>query len=666
MKNYYLSLILIFISSVTFSQETWEELEPHNAKTIDRIQVSNEGYIIGRLENPDILIISKDQGKTWEDFYVFPSKTVNPKLKQDSNNEFYLSSYGGPLYKYNSTDQVWSLLIDDRSINDYGFLSNGNIITTGASLKIYNPQGDLISSHEHGRSYDQVLIGENDVHYTIENVGYKYYSYMFNSDLTVFSEEFVSEVSYKTQQFHYLNDRIFSKYAYSDDGKVWTPYNDDLFGVIENFILEPYPGFGGGLLDQYFPAANGEVLIYDDHLGCVPSSVYISSNNRTQWTEINIALGTAYADNLEVASQENIFIASCVDRYDFITNSTSVGYQPFDIEGFSFSPIGFEFYSFANGRIITDKGYYSDDEGMTWEIADLYIQGISYLVVKDDIVHIVSQYEVYQSSDYGETWKRFELMEYPNFNNLYLRSDISASGHIYYPTASNDTLVKTTFAKEIVSETPIEEGGNILSIITSYYGDEVYLLTRRDGKLYLDYSLDGGTSFAEKEIIFSSNPASQLHNDNFGNLYFMSERDLFMSQDKGQTWKNITPIKSNDLMLKDIDVGHDYHIYLATQNSPILKSPFKVNESLSAVDNLEGEKILVYPNPASEFIHVDYSGSTELSRYEIYNSAGQRVMSGNETLKRGISVNGLSSGIYLIKVFTSEDLSITSLVTIVD
>ena len=689
MKCRFLLLILIFTSTITFAQ-SWHEFLPHNQEPVQITSGTNEGYLVGSLRYPSKLVISKDNGATWEDFYVYEdseaiTNRVHPwKFKQDDNNDFYLR-VGQSILKYDRTDQEWSTILDNISLKDFDILSDGNIITqTGYMLNLYDPQGGLITSHTSNGYFTKLIIGEGDVHYTMHSAGFTYESYRFNSDLTEISAEYIhDEARIITHDFYLQNERIFSRYAYSDDGETWVPYSNDLIGDVvimgnnticligsggmycsedngETFSLGSIPT--SSFSNEYFTLRNSEILLFNKRIGCGnPDEAYISSGNRTEWTQINIEAGNPYAEHLEAVAHDNIFVSQCLETHKFTTNSSTSGWQSFDPFSFDIDPVGFEFYSFENGRIITDKGFFSDDEGLTWTSTELFINEESHLIVKEGVAYIITRSYFFKSTDQGETWEQFEFVDYPESFQMH---DITASEHHFYIITSEDKLVKTTLEGTIINETPLDESQVYYSLVTSYTGEEVYFLSR-DDEVFLHYSFDDGESFEFRTLGIPGNGRHELSNDQFGNLYLMSESELLISQDKGESWSNITPDYPHHLILKDFDVAHDARIYLATNGSPILKSSFDVLEAMTATKDYEEGNMTIYPNPASEFIQIDYTENLTISSYEIFNAEGQKVMTGHKDFGEKISIQHLIPRVYLFKLNTEVGTSFNKLITII-
>lgn len=71
----------------------------------------------------------------------------------------------------------------------------------------------------------------------------------------------------------------------------------------------------------------------------------------------------------------------------------------------------------------------------------------------------------------------------------------------------------------------------------------------------------------------------------------------------------------------------------------------KFNDTAS-VDDFLSENLKVYPNPTNQFI--SFSSSIELSKIEIYNVVGQKVLELNPT-QNSFDLGNLSNGIYILK-----------------
>lgn len=76
----------------------------------------------------------------------------------------------------------------------------------------------------------------------------------------------------------------------------------------------------------------------------------------------------------------------------------------------------------------------------------------------------------------------------------------------------------------------------------------------------------------------------------------------------------------------------------------------KLPESLNTEGVSLGNKLGVYPNPAQDVVYV--TNADKNASVEIYNMAGQKVISETSLSKEGLNVSKLSKGTYIIKVKT--------------
>jgi hypothetical protein len=81
---------------------------------------------------------------------------------------------------------------------------------------------------------------------------------------------------------------------------------------------------------------------------------------------------------------------------------------------------------------------------------------------------------------------------------------------------------------------------------------------------------------------------------------------------------------------------------------------------LGIEDNILQNSIKIYPNPASDIIHI--SSSIEIEQIKMFDVLGKEVLSTNKTLQ--IKINHLQSGIYFLKIFGIEGSSATKKIII--
>ena len=145
---------------------------------------------------------------------------------------------------------------------------------------------------------------------------------------------------------------------------------------------------------------------------------------------------------------------------------------------------------------------------------------------------------------------------------------------------------------------------------------------------------------------------------------------VFVSDDCGNNWQKIwedagsslvttnpvfneftwTPSNSNDWDSKNIDlsnyIGEDdlvikFRNINDYENNLFLDNINIITDQTTSIDMIE-KKMLIYPNPASDYINVSYKGIKE-----IYNLLGEVIMTEN---KQKININKLNNGIYILKM----------------
>ncbi len=73
-----------------------------------------------------------------------------------------------------------------------------------------------------------------------------------------------------------------------------------------------------------------------------------------------------------------------------------------------------------------------------------------------------------------------------------------------------------------------------------------------------------------------------------------------------------------------------------------------------SVDNINTNEIIIYPNPASDFITIDYD-SNRMLNFQIYNMQGKLIILQHNN-KRIINISKLKSGTYFIKIKENNEI----------
>ena len=94
----------------------------------------------------------------------------------------------------------------------------------------------------------------------------------------------------------------------------------------------------------------------------------------------------------------------------------------------------------------------------------------------------------------------------------------------------------------------------------------------------------------------------------------------------------------------------DYHV-IVTINDCSSAPSNTINVKFTGIHETKaGNLIKFYPNPVSNELIIEISGNKELTNFEIYNSIGQVVYTGNLLEKTTVKTDSFAAGVYIIKL----------------
>lgn len=73
------------------------------------------------------------------------------------------------------------------------------------------------------------------------------------------------------------------------------------------------------------------------------------------------------------------------------------------------------------------------------------------------------------------------------------------------------------------------------------------------------------------------------------------------------------------------------------------------------VDKLVNSKITIFPNPAAEFLYVEYSGNNNPLSFELYNLQGKKVLSLSKIPTLKIDVRHIAPGVYVYRIVNKQN-----------
>ena len=677
--------IWICLPSLT-AQIEWEALPPHNLEAIDITYAGGESTLVGFLNFPPRILVSADLGKTWSivlhhDAGFYDGVPGNERfthralvVREGPRDKIFIG-FENKIYLYDvQTSELLEFLEMDRYwLTDFFVLPNSNTIVLGSNaLVLFDKDGKELEEHWMNDFHGKLIPGKNDKHTLNYYSNEGRYLVYFNSDLTEVSayDEFLLN---DNNLFEFQDDRIFGISSYSDDGKDWIPYQNDISGLVSTFgdgvihiltssdklylsedngttfILkgEINNGFKSIYSSDVWQLKDGG-LLYETNLACSNTLIKYSESGYKDFTSVNAYIGHPHATNIEASNSTNIFVNECGDiRYSI--NSQGQGWQFFEPQLFEDCDYINSIIALEDKSLISSKSLcYSADEGLSWYNNSNWIYGDVY--IKSKKTYSIDYPFVHLSNDFGRTWE-FKAV----FFGDYYSDDFgfsSAENFFFYSSHRFSQIVKTNIEGELISITSSPfSGDSRANLITSYEGDKVFAFVKsRDRELKLMRSLDDGITYEILDLEIDGN----YYLDHIDNLYIYNEKEIWLSIDNGDTWMDITPDKEF-YKITDMDVSWDGHIYLSTYGSPILRSEQNVGLLSQSSEVVEGDPI-IYPNPTTDLMRIHSDVMGQIESYTIYNLDGLEIQRGRLT-DRTLNVTSIQNGAYLLHLKDSKGIT---------
>jgi len=165
-------------------------------------------------------------------------------------------------------------------------------------------------------------------------------------------------------------------------------------------------------------------------------------------------------------------------------------------------------------------------------------------------------------------------------------------------------------------------------------------------------STDFGATWSDISNNLPDIPVNDIEKDQYGNLFLGTDIGILASLDEGATWQalgeNMPSVVVTDLFIHE----NSEYLYAATYG----RSSYKLNianDILRIENNVFASGVKLYPNPASDFVNITFSTTSEGVVVEIYDQLGRVVYSDKfESLasEMQISLEGISKGIYYVQI----------------
>jgi photosystem II stability/assembly factor-like uncharacterized protein len=683
-----------------FSYSQWELIYPHAPNTtISSFAVSGNTVFAGSTERG--VFLSTDKGHTWTNKRIgLDIKPVHVNSIAISGNNVFVATADSGVYRSDNWGDSWEQVIPNLNVKTIAHSSNNLFAgTMGSGIFFSTDNGYMWVQRNNGLTNlnintmviegNNIFIGtDGDGIYYSNNLGENWISknsgLEIKADSTIFSididgnnvvvgtgygiflstdlgENWIRKYPYgETVAVAFNNNRIYASFqTYPSDVR----FSTDMGNTWQSFLKN-------GLKFQ-ITQSNGLKVGYNiisKSLGFIDNNIVFAgtvfhgicaSTNGGEFFEYK----ALYDLNIRsiVSSGENIFVASYLPNI----------YQ-----------------SYAGGI------YSSTNMGNSWRDAGFRSESIFSLVLKEDTLFAL-HYEngIYFSTDLGNSWQvkdATSLSKYSGFKTLIIDGNNWAIATNYYgvllSTDSGNSWVTKNEVETTINSVTID-GSNIFA--GSGDGKGIYLSTNLGDswvqkgldKLYIyaieisgNYVFAGtndgfyrSTDYGETwELKFrdSLSTATFAFELNEGLLIIgasgnLAENKVFVSSDMGESWTlmNETSERSDTYLsyymnsITDFAINGEY-IYAVVAPSKIFKAKLSNLLPTSVKDeSVVKKEFLIFPNPSSNFITIQFQTSEVLKTSEVYRDSDIKIFN---TLGECVKTVGTRRAVPLLRIDVSH------------
>lgn len=703
-----LLFFLLFLSTNLFGQNNieWEAL-PEQSKSKARLfHQSKQGYLIAELPLTKKMMISKDEAKTWQDLPFSESYTYLSFVDDEANGIYFFLN--NKIYKIDLVQNQINIYLTLDSLNwvqDFAFKNNKLYIATGNDLRIYN-QSDLTLlkiQKWSGHSAD-LVIGHNNKNYAKTSFGTSAYWYSFDDEGNNFKSYGKIKEVYE-DVFVLQSDRLLVLYKgslhHSDDGGfTWQKNSANIGGAylyvnaqnevfIQNYNsffysndegktwkINSLPAQFKNNYQGFFYFSNFENAVVYYGYDCDDKNLLISKDKGKIWEKASIMLDKPTAYEIVLTANKDVITRSC-NYLNEIKTQDSLVWKKLGI--FDTIPIQIV-YTFPSGKIMTfnymNKKYYiSIDKGKSWsEYKDLppnlgqpLIFSVNYIALYiNQLGDLFSFYEdkYYMSKDEGKTWTMYNS-GFQGSESMYSQNIVTSDNHIYFRGTTNfghttnsmniyNITTKTTKTIDKVSNKLFYEVWEPILLKNDKFCFLGSVLVGGKYTPYLYISPDFGQTLITKPVpkVTTSSEYITLLADSNKNLILLSENNIYISYDEGDTW---TSIKNNlpNKRYSSVAISHDNYVYVGTIGGAIYKTKLPIPNSVKTSELTQSPiNFSLFPNPTFDEINIKLiDNQSDKSNILIYSIAGKLMQQmefyGNST---SLNLQQLPDGMYLMEL----------------
>lgn len=369
------------------------------------------------------------------------------------------------------------------------------------------------------------------------------------------------------------------------------------------------------------------------------STMYRLDPSQTSWTQLT-PTGITGTPSYMKSTGSTVYLGTIgLLESNLYFSTDGVNYSLADTAGLPQETGGFaRMYGleYFNGRLVLNlgsSGYWIKEDGQSsWSYINTPTAlnaGVDPLVHYNGKLFAVDQSgnnEFYTSSNYGSTWTTFTATGLPNDFTINILFADQATGRLYADGGWNSTEYGLFYSDD--------DGANwtqidISAFITTDYNGGMQTITAfyaKGSTIY--FCLENDENMSHPNVVGTTSGTANFAMDTVGlpPAAAGTVNALHFAEFQGQLAMSLNVI---DAYLKGVGTG--------------------IEETVS------DREINLFPNPVKDILNVNYSNNVTINTYDIIDIKGQ-VIASNTLINKHININGLSKGIYCIRLYAGNKL----------
>lgn len=264
---------------------------------------------------------------------------------------------------------------------------------------------------------------------------------------------------------------------------------------------------------------------------------------------------------------------------------------------------------------------------------------------------------ILKSIDSGDTWQELDSGTFTNINSIYFIND--SVGVAVGGGPNSSVILKTISGGN--SWTPIESPSDNNLLSTFFINEQVGYAVGWGGEIIK--TEDCGSSWIfQSSVDMTGNLEVFFVDESNGYIVGgnMADSRIQKTVDGGELWENISPnlpIGLTSLYFSSFDVG-----YAVGTNGTVLKT--ETGGVMTSIDDyLHNKQIVLFPNPAANFVTIESSENEIIELVRIYDNTGKLINEIEEkAIKIDLNLSNYPSGVYYLELNTEGSKSISKLI----